>query len=63
MAKVVCADLFFHKCHWTVEEIDMLLDLIEVHIKAVSAIRNYYKEVLTLISRKWSVDVEEYKCC
>lgn len=63
MAKVVHANPFFHKCQWTAEEINSLLDPIEVHVNIVSAICNHCKEALTLISRKWSVDAEEYIRC
>ncbi len=52
VATAVCADLFFRKCQLTVEKIEMLLDPIKVHVKAASAVRNRYKEALTLISRE-----------
>ncbi len=57
------ADPFFRKCQWTVEEIDTLLPPIEVHVKAVSAVRNHCEEALTLISRKWGSDAKEYIRC
>ena len=62
VAKTVYANPSFHKCHWTVEEIDTLLDLIEVHVKVASAICNRCDKVLTLIGRKWGIDAEEYIC-
>ncbi len=59
----VCADPFFYKCPWTIEKIDTLLDPIEVHVKAASAVRNHCKEALTLIRRKWGMDAKEYIRC
>lgn len=63
VATAICADLSFYKCQWIANEIDILLDPIEVHVKAVLAVCNCCKEALTLISRKWSSDAEEYIRC
>ncbi len=52
VTKAMCTDPFFYKCQWTTEEIDTLLNLIEMHIKAASAIRNWCKKALILISCK-----------
>ncbi len=52
VAKAVCANSSFRQCHWTVEDIDTLLHLIEVHIEVATSVHNCYKEALTLISRE-----------
>ncbi len=63
VAKAVRTDLSFRQCQWTVRDIDKLLHLIEVHIEAVASVRNRCEEALTLISREWDVDAEEYIRC
>lgn len=63
MAKAVCADPFFHQCHWTVVEIDILLHTIEVHVEAIISVCNCCEDALILISREWGIDAEEYIRC
>ncbi len=63
MAKAVRADPSFRQCQWSVGDIDTLLHPIEVHVEAAASVRNRCKEALTLISREWGVDAEEYIRC
>ena len=52
VAKAICADLSFRKCHWITKNMDTLLYLIKAHVKATKLARNCCKESLNLINRK-----------
>ena len=60
IAKAICANTFFCKGHWTAEDMDMLLYLIEAHVEAAKLARNCCKESLNLINRKWDMNIEKY---
>lgn len=55
VAKAICTDLFFHKYHWTAEDINTLLHLIKAHEEAsqISLDCRGHKYALTFNQSSW----------